>query len=132
MAAKMPMTSPATAPLLKPPLPVFVASATVVTVWTMTVPALVTVWTEVMVVCWFCLLVFEGVVLSLSSVLDVDVVFAVVVFKVEEVVSDDFVLVSDVEVDKSEEEVVVTESCTVSVLVSMRTVVWMSVETRIV
>lgn len=58
-----------------------------------------------------------------------------VVFKVEEVVSDVFVLVSDVEVVKSEEEeVVVTESCTVSVSVSvsMRILVWTSVEVMIV
>lgn len=89
--------------------------------------------------------------LSLSLELDIVVVFGVVydvsngfeggglkrachtVVFVEEVVSDDFVLVSDVEVVKSEEvEVVVTESCRVSVSVSMRILVWISVEMDIV
>lgn len=50
-AANMPITRPAIAPLLRLPLDLFPASAIVVTVSIMTVPALVTVCTEVIVVC---------------------------------------------------------------------------------
>lgn len=121
----------------------------------MTVPALVTVWTEVMVVLvdesGSGSLLLEVVVAAAAVSLLLDVVFAVVykhivslmVFRmgkiyikkvcprqkrksqhtvtlIDEVVSVDFSLVSDVEVEvSSEEEEVVTESCTVSVSVSI-------------